>query len=191
MNGEINMREIECKFQIQDKKELLNRLKEKGCSLEKEITQKDTIFVQDIKDTESKPNSIWLRVRKTNNTIELNYKKQSKKKSESKEIEFQVNDYDKAIEFLIALGFQKWVEVQKKRITTTYQNFNICIDEVERLGAFVEIEMLASENDSIDYEPIIMSVAKELQIDTKKRINSHYDTMIAEVMECIDILEKL
>ena len=174
------MREIECKFQIQDKKELLNRLKEKGCSLEKEITQKDTIFVQDIKDTESKPNSIWLRVRKTNNTIELNYKKQSKKKSESKEIEF-----------LIALGFQKWVEVQKKRITTTYQNFNICIDEVERLGAFVEIEILVSENDSIDYEPIIMSVAKELQIDTKKRINSHYDTMIAEVMECIDILEKL
>ena len=185
------MREIECKFQIQDKKELLNRLKEKGCSLEKEITQKDTIFVQDIKDTESKPNSIWLRVRKTNNTIELNYKKQSKKKSESKEIEFQVNDYDKAIEFLIALGFQKWVEVQKKRITTTYQNFNICIDEVERLGAFVEIEILVSENDNIDYEPIIMSVAKELQIDTKKRINSHYDTMIAEVMECIDILEKL
>lgn len=100
---------------------------------------------------------------------------------ESEEIEFEVNSYEKANAFLKALGFKEWVQVNKKRRYSKYQDYNICIDEVERLGTFVEIELLVNEQNDINYEEQLLNVAKEIGINTDNRINSHYDTMISEL----------
>ncbi len=126
-------------------------------------------------------NSVWLRIRQTNNEVELNYKKQSALKMESEEIEFGVTSYDKANAFLSALGFHKWVEVKKVRRYSQYKDCNICLDSVERLGDFVELELLIPEKENIDYEAKLLAYAQELNIDITKRINSHYDTMISEL----------
>ena len=175
------MREIELKFKVEKKESIIDSLKKQGCELSSVNYQYDTIYVKDLNHVESTEGSIWLRVRKTNDLVELNYKKQSAKKMESEEIEFEVSSYEKANSFLKALGFQEWVQVNKKRQYTKYQNCNICIDEVERLGTFVEIELLIEEQTDVDYEKIILSVAKKLGINTQNRINSHYDTMISKI----------
>lgn len=175
------MREIELKFKVDDVDKLINKLESLGCSLSEPITQNDTIYVSDLNHVESVAGSIWLRVRKKNDEVELNLKKQSERKSESQEIEFTVSSYEKARAFLECLGYQKWVEVNKVRRTSKYQSINICIDKVERLGSFVELEYLIPEDDSKKYEDELLSIAKELEIDTTKIINSHYDTMISEL----------
>lgn len=175
------MREIEIKFKVENIEDLITRLVNKGCTISDTISQKDTIYVGNLNDTESREGATFLRVRKTDNKIELNYKKQSNKLMESQEIEFGVDSYEKANEFLKALGFQEWVQVNKKRRNTTFGAYNICIDEVERLGNFVEIELLIQEKEEKDYEAQLLSVAKELGISTENRVNSHYDTMIAEL----------
>lgn len=108
------MREIELKFKVDNLDALINKLKEEQCEISTVKMQNDTIYVQDLNDTESKEGSVWLRVRKENNKIELNYKKQSKKKMESEEIEFEVSSYELANQFLKALGYTSWVEVNKK-----------------------------------------------------------------------------
>lgn len=176
------MREIELKFKVENLDEFVKKLENLGCEISSCISQADTIYVENLDNTESVAGSLWLRVRKLNEKVELNLKKQSSKKSESQEIEFEVSDYEKANDFLKALGYKEWVRVNKKRRYSKYKNATICIDEVERLGAFVEIEYLIDESDSkIDYEEKIVQIALELGIDTSKLVNSHYDTMIAEL----------
>ncbi len=174
------MREIELKFSVADLDSFLLKLNELGCNISEVLEQKDTVYVENKEKVESVEGSLWLRVRQENDKVELNLKKQGKKKSESLEFEFEVADYDKANCFLATLGYKEWVRVHKRRRYSTYLNANICIDEVERLGNFVEIEFLVDENDTkIDYEEKIKMIAKDLGIDTTKQVDSHYDTMIA------------
>lgn len=176
------MREIELKFKVDNIDDIISFLeKNKKCEISDTECQYDTIYVQNLNNVESTEGSIWLRVRKTNGKIELNYKKQSAKKMESEEIEFEVSSYEKANAFLKALGFKEWVQVNKKRRYAKFQEYNICIDEVERLGTFVEIELLINEENDINYEEQLLNVAKEIGINTDSRINSHYDTMISEL----------
>lgn len=176
------MREIELKFKVDELDKFVKKIEELGCTVGSIITQNDTIYVANLDDTDSVEGSIWLRVRKVNNKIEMNYKKQSALKSESQEIEFGVDDYEKANRFLKALGYKEWVRVNKKRRYSKYKSANLCIDEVERLGSFVEIEYLIDENDKkINYEDELIKLAEELGIDIHNIVNSHYDTMIAEL----------
>lgn len=176
------MREIELKFRVDDLNSFVGKLESLGCTLSDYINQFDTIYVENLDNTESTEGSVWLRVRKVNDKIELNYKKQGLKKSESQEIEFGVDDYEKANSFLKAIGYNEWVRVNKRRRYSKYNNANICIDEVERLGSFVEIEYLIDESDTkTNYEEELLKIAEELGIDTSKQVNSHYDTMISEL----------
>ena len=175
------MREIELKFRVDKLEDITSILEKNNCAISKVINQADTIYVSDLGNVESTSGSVWLRVRKEDEKVELNYKKQSPKKMESEEIEFTVGDYKKANDFLKALGYKEWVQVNKKRRYSKYKEYNICIDEVERLGTFVEIELLINEDNNKDYEEELYKVAKELGIDKDNRINSHYDTMIYEL----------
>lgn len=175
------MREIELKFKVDNIDEIISFLNTNNCEISQPIYQNDTIYVQNLNNVESKEGSVYLRVRKTNQKVELNYKRQSAKKMESEEIEFEVSSYQMANEFLKAIGFKEWVQVNKVRKYSKYQEYNICIDEVERLGTFVEIELLVNEQNDIDYESKLLEIAKEMKIDTNNRINSHYDTMISEL----------
>ena len=174
------MREI-VKFKVDGLDEIISYLEGHNCEISPVNIQYDTIYVKDLNHTESTQGSVWLRVRKTNEKIELNYKRQSAKKMESEEIEFAVDSYEKANQFLTVLGFQEWVQVNKKRRYAKYMDYNICMDEVEKLGSFIELEILVDEENDIDYEAKLLHVAQELGIDINSRINSHYDTMISEL----------
>lgn len=173
------MREIELKFRVKDLENLIDKLKSLGCEIGEVISQNDTIYVTDLNNVESTEGSIWLRVRKENEKTELNFKKQSARIQESQEIEFGVDSYEKANQFLEVLGYQKWVVVNKKRRYSKYLEYNLCIDVVERLGSFLEIELLVEENDTKDYIPELLEVAKKFQLFENDIVNSHYDTMIS------------
>lgn len=178
------MREIELKFKVDNLAEFTNNLESLNCTISDYIMQNDTIYVFDLDNVESCAGSVWLRVRRVDDKVELNYKKQSLKKSESQEIEFGVDDYEKANSFLKALGYKEWVRVNKKRRYSKYEGANICIDEVERLGNFVEIELLVDEEDKVDnYEDELLKIAEKLGINIKNKVDDHYDTMIANLEE--------
>ena len=147
-----------------------------------ELNQRDTVFVPNINDVSSSTGKMFIRIRNVNGHSELNLKQKSNKIMQSKEIEFSVSDYDSAYDFLNTLGLDEYVTVEKKRITTKYKGFNICIDEVKRLGNFIEIEIITEgENKTDFYEQEIINIAKELGIAIKNRVNSFYDTMIREL----------
>jgi len=177
------MREIELKFKVDDMNDLLAKLRDMDCEVSEILSQNDTIYVSDLNHVESVEGSIWLRVRKENEKVELNLKKQSARIQESKEIEFEVSSYEKANQLLETLGYQKWVVVNKKRRYSKYLNYNLCIDEVERLGSFLEIELLVDEEDKKDYISDLLEIAKTFELTEDNIVNSHYDTMISQLEE--------
>ena len=176
------MQEIELKFQVDNLEKIKQHLLNLDCEFSKDIIQKDVIYVPDINDTSNAEGKIFIRIRSVNDKSELTLKQQSKKIMQSKEIEFEVSDFNSASDFLETIGLTKWVTVEKKRITTKYKDFNICIDDVKRLGQFIEIEVLTNEEHQTDYyETKIIELAKELGININKRVNNFYDTMISEL----------
>lgn len=178
------MQEIEIKFKVSNLNNIKNKLLSKGCIFSEELNQKDTVFVPNINDTSNGKDKIFIRIRSVNKKVELNLKKQSSKLMQSKEIEFETSDFNKVYDFLDTIGFDEWVTVEKKRVTTKYKDYNICIDDVKRLGSFIEIEVLTKEeNKTKHYEQEILNIAKELGIDIENRINNFYDTMINELNE--------
>lgn len=176
------MQEIEIKFKVDDIDSIKNKLLKLGCVFSSDLIQKDTIFIPDLNDIATGEGKIFIRIRKVNDKNELTLKRQSNSTSQSKEIEFEISNFDSAYDFLETLGLKEWVTVEKKRVTTKYKDFNICIDSVKRLGDFIEIEIITPEDNKVSYyEEEILKIAKEFQIDINNRINNHYDTMINEL----------
>jgi len=176
------MQEIEIKFKIDDIEKFKKGLIDRGCVLSDELNQKDVIYLFDLNDNLKGRDKIIVRIRNVNGKSELNLKRKSNVEFQAEEIEFGVEDPDKANSFLLNLGLKEWVTVEKKRVYTKYNVFNICIDEVKRLGSFAEIEIVTEETDKSDYyEKEILKVANELGIDTNNRINNFYDNMISEL----------
>lgn len=175
------MKEIEVKYRLDNVNELISRLEKLGCKISNIEDQKDTVYVTNLKNINFKPGSIFLRVRKNNDKIELNAKKHHHMMQSREEVEFEVSSYEDANHFLELIGFKKWVEVVKKRIHTTYENCNICIDEVDSLGSFVELEYVVEdlEKDQ-DVLQRIVKIAKKLEIDTTQEVEQYYDEMIAQ-----------
>ncbi len=175
------MKEIEVKYQLEDRNKFLRKLEGFGCEISEVHHQKDTIYVSNVNHIENTPGSIFLRVRKDDDKIELNAKKHEKVMQARTEVEFGVSSYSDANRFLELIGFQKWVEVSKKRVHTFYKDCNICIDEVDTLGSFVELEYMVDDKEGEEKVlEKIEKIAKEIGIDTKRVVNQYYDEMIAE-----------
>lgn len=175
------MKEIEVKYRLNDVNHLIKRLQQLGCKMSDIEDQKDTVYVTDLKNINSNPGSIFLRVRKNNDKVELNAKKHEKVMQSRMEVEFEVSSYEDANRFLELIGFERWVEVKKKRIHTVYENCNICIDQVDSLGSFVELEYVVDDLES-DQEILkkIGEMANKIGIDTTEEVDQYYDEMIAQ-----------
>ncbi|MEK7095043.1 MAG: CYTH domain-containing protein, partial [Patescibacteria group bacterium] len=95
------------------------------------------------------------------------------------EYETEVKDAGALERALFLMGYQIANKVTKLRRTTYFGRFEICIDEVEKIGAFIEIEKMSDE------DPIL--VRKELQkfllslgVSTDDEVHKGYDIMALE-----------
>jgi len=94
-----------------------------------------------------------LRIRKTidnsGERIFITYKgaKMDKVSKTRKEIEVDVGDQTKVANIFESLGFWSVAIVRKNRITFTFDELIITLDEVKGVGCFVEIEKEAEEGE--------------------------------------------
>ena len=176
------MQEMEIKFKVDNLDLIKEKLEAFGCDFSELLDQKDTIFAVDVNDTAWDGKKVFTRIRVKNGKNILTLKKQTSNRFDNKEIEFEVSDFEGAKDLLEVLGFSVWVTVEKERIETKYQDFNICLDRVKYLGDFIEIEIITKEeNKSEFYEKKILEVAEKLGIKPEQRINKLYDIMMSEL----------
>ena len=138
--------------------------------------QIDTVFLlPEQVDVPIVPGSKIMRVRDVLNpeTGELQQslmtlKVEGQAKLASDEYEFAVDDGNAARQMLTALGWQEVVTVDKVRLESKTEDYTICIDEVAKLGLFIELEVLTE--DSVDVKNIqqqMCNFLKNLDIDGK------------------------
>ena len=141
------MFEVEVKTYLSNTNWIIDILKNKGCVFETPVIQKDDVFVhKNIQSVNIPKGSNILRIR-TENDIHLLTLKQMQNSFESIELETIVDNPNVVSEMLILLGYKKFVAINKKRTKSKYNNFLFCIDEVEYLGAFLEIELLVEKEE--------------------------------------------
>jgi adenylate cyclase class 2 len=132
--------ETEVKFYIQDLKRVEARLGD----LEALLVQPRTLETNlrfDFPDARLRSEGRVLRLRQ-DTAARLTYKSASKKEQgilSREEIEFVVEDFEKARRFLEALGYQKLAYYEKYRTTYELNETLIMLDELP-YGGFLEIE---------------------------------------------------
>ena len=135
-----NGQEIEVKFYVQDLKRLEARLRKlKARRVQSRVLETNIRF--DLPDARLRAEGRVLRLRRDTDA-RLTYKGASKKEEgilNREEIEFVVDDFGKARQFLEALGYQKLVYYEKYRTTYELDETLIMLDELP-YGGFIEIE---------------------------------------------------
>jgi adenylate cyclase class 2 len=168
-------KEIEVKVKVEDFQNLLTKLQNLGCEFTQPIEQDDTIFINyDRPFVEFTPKDTFLRIRKSGGKTIFTFKQGEE--MNSVEREFVVSDAKQLEDTLVFLGFHAAVRVKKVRRKTTYKEYEICLDEVESLGSFVEIEKITSEN-AEDVQKEMFAFLVSLGVKNTDRVLNGYDTL--------------
>jgi len=144
------MREIEIKLKVNDLSAIEKKLKELGCLLSENILQHDVIYSLKDKQAEfnkSKEGDIIIRIRKQDDVAQLNLKKQMSYEMDNIEYETEIKNPEAVHQMLMLLGWTPTVEVRKVRRKGKLSDYEICLDEVEELGNYIELEKLTSDSD--------------------------------------------
>lgn len=134
--------------------------------------QHDVYFNSPGRDFLAEPDNIceWLRIRLDGDKAQINYKDwqphEEKIKTHSIEYETNVDSYDQLEKIFTALGFKKLIEVKKTRQAWSYKDVEICLDSVEGLGEFIELEY-KGDLDSVEAaREYLFAVLGELNAET-------------------------
>ena len=160
------MREVEVKAHIRDEVELLERLSGQGGVLGEPVTQEDTVYVKEVGSMQLfLGNDHFLRIRKTPERVMFTLKYHPGRNTTNIdampiEHEVDVSNEEELKEMLKLLGFVEALSINKTRRTTHVGDYEICIDEVEGLGSFIEVEKLLEHEE--ETEPTIRDMKEFL-----------------------------
>lgn len=85
----------------------------------------------------------------------------------SHEYEVSVGDGQQMAAILHAVGYQEKIRVRKKRTSYRYERVLICLDEVDDLGFFLELEVLLSSHEHTEHAQMeIYRVLRQMGISS-------------------------
>jgi adenylate cyclase, class 2 len=123
-----------------------------------------------------------VRVRYTDDHAVVTYKGPKIKKHSLKareELNFAVESGPAFETMLIRLGFSKTTEVNKWRENYAFRDATICLDTVDELGTYAEIEVMA-ENEAGNPAAAIGRIAKEIGVEGEPILASYLELLLAQ-----------
>ena len=171
--------ETEAKFYVRD----LERIKKSLENLSAHLDQSRVLEMNlrfDLPDTSLRAQGRVLRLRR-DTEARLTYKggnKNSRGVLSREEIEFVVGDFEKAKEFLKALGYQQIFYYEKYRTTYELDKTLIMLDELP-YGNFVEIEG--------ETEETIRALSERLELDWEATIERSYSALFEQVQKSLNL----
>ncbi len=173
------MQEIEAKFYVRDLKQVESRIQKLDAHLiQPRVLETNLRF--DLPDGGLRSEGRVLRLRQDTET-RLTYKSASTREQgvvNRTEIEFTVEDFNKAKNFLEALGYQKLFQYNKYRTTYELEHCHVMLDELP-YGDFVEIE---GENSAT-----IHAMANKLEFDMQAAISASYSALFEKVRRTLGL----
>lgn len=171
------MFEVEMKFLVPNHSEVVRALEESGAAFVEASHQIDRYY--NAPDRDFAKTDEALRIRSVNSKNFVTYKgpKVSKEAKTRREIEVGIDEgSDNAAKFaslLVSLGYRFVAEVIKERriyrISQNDQEIECCLDQVEDLGSFVELELQSTEQDVSRCQAQISHLATTLGLQQNER----------------------
>lgn len=183
------MLEVEVRYRVEDFEAVRLRLEQWGGYLHQERTEVDRYFNAPHRDFRATDEA--LRLRRVGESNRLTYKgpRRDTQTKTRPEIEVPLADGETAArlteELLLALGFRFVAVVRKQRQIYRFQRYGftleLCRDEVEKAGVFVELEILTEEQRYEEAQAVLLRTAVELGLH-ERELRS-YLQMVLEAAE--------
>ena len=157
--------EVEVKIKAYNLEILEELLIEKGAIIIDIINQRDHYFNHPSRDFQETDEAV--RIREEGDLVYLTYKgpKIDKKSKSRIEEQVEVKNFEVTKNILTQLGFKKVLTVIKDRRSYQMRGFTICMDTVDSLGTFVEIEKeIENLDDMVKTRDEIYQLAKDIML---------------------------
>jgi adenylate cyclase class 2 len=174
------MLEVELKVKVPSLEPIRKKLGEKGAECKGRIHEHDIYYNAPHRDFGVTDEAV--RVRYTNNHAVVTYKGAKIKKFGLKareELNTAVESGEVFETMLDRLGFTKTTEVNKWRENFRYADAAISLDEVNELGTFIEIEIMA-DNENSNAEARIERIAKEIGVSGEPILASYLELLLSK-----------
>lgn len=163
-------REIELKFPLKNAEEVTKFLEANAKSIAKDVFQKDTYYTPAHRDFRDKKYPFeWLRLRESPKGFSLNYKhfypEDAEKTDYCDEFETKVENIDAVKKIFTSIDIKEIIIVEKKRSTWEFKDVEIAIDDVKKLGKYIELEALNHFEDPKQGKEYLYSILKELNAE--------------------------
>ncbi len=175
-------KEIEVKAHLKNDDSVLEKIASLGCVLSEPVRQIDTVYTKIVGTVEDYlKNDHFVRIReKSDGRFIFTVKKPLSKSVLTKaEHETEVKNAIELEQALFLMGYQIANKVIKLRRTTHHGDFEICIDDVEKLGHFIEVERMSEGNvDSVRKE--LNEFLTSIGVPVEDEVHKGYDIMAIE-----------
>jgi adenylate cyclase class 2 len=169
--------EVELKFPIADPADLSLQLLAHGAAQGRVVHQYDLYFRHPARDFQQTHEAF--RLRRCDDEFFVTYKGPvvDEKTKMRREIEIAIgrtpDDFGRMRELLVKLGFEPVRPVEKTRalfhLLWEGRQLELAVDSIDPLGAFLEIEALADEDDRNEARDSILRLAQRLGMDSPER----------------------
>jgi adenylate cyclase class 2 len=176
------MIEIERKFRVSSKqKATIEQELHKTQAFLKPKHQIDAVFLHGIDSFKDfKQGMPITRLRTENDVTKLAYKRRINEAGDMVEHELTVSSAETMQEILAEMDFRQVTVVDKVRLEIDTDGLTLALDSVKGLGDFLEIEVVAQNEDSIpEAEKRIMAKAVSLGLTETDIESRKYDQLVA------------
>ncbi len=180
--------EIEIKARLKEGKSVMQRLTNLGCEFSDPIMQDDRVWAKECSSMEAFLNNpVFLRIRIENGGKAILTAKKSKQQSGQESLVKRehgvvIDSVEEARGILEMLGLREVVRTIKKRTTTKHRDFEICFDDVDGLGMFIELEKIADEADAPRIQREMKALLTELGVTEDDYVHKGYDILMLETL---------
>jgi len=172
------MQEIEVKARVRNKAEVLKRLASLNCHLSAPISQRDRIFIPNGLTLPTVAGVNVLRIRQQGGEYIFTVKQRLTNQLNCLERETTVDNLEAVVEMCTLLGYFEVSQVNKLRRKCKYDVFEICVDEVEGLGDFIEVEKLSTGEDSAAVQKELFELLESLGVAKTDQVWDGYDVLM-------------
>ncbi len=149
-----------------------------GIKFGEAIIQDDTTYMSDVAYDDPSWNIFRIRVQDGKQILTMKHHASSRSR-DNHEFETVVEDSREIVKMLNRLGYTLGVRVFKERRIAHYHGLELCLDELDQLGSFVEVEKLAGDDADVDaIQGELWSLLASLGIDSEDRVHKGYDTLM-------------
>lgn len=176
------MYEVEVKAVLRDKAAVMKALEALGASFSEPTTEADTLYAKETADMEAyNRNADFLRIRVRGNGEIIFTLKHHPTRHEGRpdsmplEHETSVGSKEEMEKMILLMGYQEVVKTDKVRQKGRVGKWEACIDEVEGLGSFIELEELTDGTESKRVIDEMLSFLGALGIAPEDMFADRYD----------------